>query len=354
MLTFNHGVAGSSPAGLTSLKVKLMGSSLRRMPRRFKRASALAFAALAVAALDSGPGRAEYPEQQITFIVCFPPGGGTDVAARIIDSYLSDALGKPVIVENRSGAGGNAGIVAAASAPADGYTLLVCSSRFLVNPSLQAQASYDPLKDFAPVMLIGVSPNVFVVPAHSSIASMPELIDKAKANPGKLSWTSSGVGTTSYLAGEVLKLRTGIDMPHTSFPGAGPLNSAVLSGQIDLYTATVDFVMPLINAGRVRPIAVTSSWADLPYVPSLDELGIKNADLDTFQGILAPAGTPQPVIDRLVTELSTILNRNDVREGFAKAGLPVTTVGPEAFRARIQRDLAMYRQIVEQAGLSLK
>jgi tripartite-type tricarboxylate transporter receptor subunit TctC len=289
-------------------------------------------------------------------VICFPPGGGTDIGARIIDARLGEALKKPVIVENRSGARGNAGIVAVARAPADGYTLLVCSSRLLVNPILDSHASYDPLKDFEPVMLIGVSPNIFVVPAHSEIKNMRELIVKAKANPGRLSWTSLGVGTTSHLAGEVLKLRTGIDMPHISFTGAGPLTSAVLSGQVDLYTATIDSIMPLINAGRVRPIAVTSTrrWADLPDVPSLEELGIKNAELDSFQGILAPAGTPQPILDRLATQLATILSRDDVREEFAKAGLPVTAVGPEAFRARLERDFPMYRQIIEQAGLRIQ
>ena len=138
-------------------------------------------------------------------VACFPAGGGTDIAARLINTQLGEALGKPVIVENRGGAGGNIGTAAVARAAPDGYTLLVCSSAFVVNPSLYANVAYDPFKDFIPIMVIGASPNAFVVPAQSEIKSMPELIAKAKANPGKLNWTSPGAGTTPYLAGELLQ-----------------------------------------------------------------------------------------------------------------------------------------------------
>src|SRR3984893_6056122 len=253
--------------------------------------------------------RAEYPKRQTPMIVCFPAGGGTDIAARLINTPLGEALGKPVVIENRGGAGGNIGIAAAARAGGGGYTLLVCSSAYVVNPSPYAQASYDPFKDFVPMMVIGASPNAFVLPAQSDIKSLPELIAKAKANPGKLNWTSPGAGTTPYLAGEVLKLRTGIDMQHIPFAGAGPATTAVLAGQVDMYTANIGSLMALIDAGKVRPIAVTSKqrWADLPDVPSFEELGVKDAESDTFQGIYAPAGTPQPGIDRLAKELAAIL-----------------------------------------------
>jgi tripartite-type tricarboxylate transporter receptor subunit TctC len=317
-----------------------------------------AAAAMAIAASGaiSNIARGEYPERQITMIVCFPAGGGTDIAARLINTQLGEALGKPVIVENRGGAGGNIGIAAAARAAGDGYTLLVCSSAYVVNPSLYAQASYDPLKDFIPVMVIGASPNAFVVPAQSDIKSMAELIAKAKASPGKLNWTSPGAGTTPYLAGELLKLRTGINMLHIPFPGAGPATTAVLGGQLDMYTANIGSLMALIDAGKVRPIAVTSGrrWPDLPNVPSLEELGIKNAESDTFQGIYAPAGTPQPIVERLVKELTAILNRGDIRDKFIKAGLPVVAEGPDVFRARIAREVPMYKEIIEQAGLRIQ
>jgi tripartite-type tricarboxylate transporter receptor subunit TctC len=332
-----------------------MSNMLRR---HILRRPLTAAAAMVIAALSaiSSIARAEYPERQITMIACFPAGGGTDIAARLINTQLGEALGKPVIVENRGGAGGNIGIAAAARAAGDGYTLLVCSSAYVVNPSLYAQASYDPLKDFIPVMVIGASPNAFVVPAQSDIKSMPELIAKAKANPGKLNWTSPGAGTTPYLAGELLKLRTAINMLHIPFPGAGPATTAVLGGQVDMYTANIGSLMALIDAGKVRPIAVTSGrrWPDLPNVPSLEELGIKNAESDTFQGIYAPAGTPQPIIERLVKELTAILNRGDIRDKFIKAGLPVVAEGPDVFRARIAREVPMYKEIIDQAGLRIQ
>jgi tripartite-type tricarboxylate transporter receptor subunit TctC len=315
-------------------------------------------ATMVIAALGatSGSSRADYPERQVTMIVCFPAGGGTDIAARLINTQLGEALGKPVIIENRGGAGGNIGIAAAARSGGDGHTLLVCSSAYVVNPSLYAQATYDPFKDFVPVMVIGASPNAFVVPAQSEIKSMPELIAKAKANPGKLNWTSPGAGTTPQLAGEVLKLRTGIDMQHIPFAGAGPATTAVLANQVDLYTANIGSLMGVIGGGKVRPIAVTSKerWGDLPDVPSLDELGVKDAVSDTFQAIYAPAGTPQAVVDRLVKELIAILARPDVREKFVKAGLPVVAEGPEVFRARIAREVPMYKEIIDKAGLKIQ
>jgi tripartite-type tricarboxylate transporter receptor subunit TctC len=315
-----------------------------------------ALISIAVLGAISHSARAEYPERQITMIVCFPAGGGTDIAARLINTQLGEALGKPVIIENRGGAGGNIGIAAAARAGGDGHTLLVCSSAYVVNPSLYAQATYDPFKDFVPVMVIGASPNAFVVPAQSEIKSMAEVIAKAKANPGKLNWTSPGAGTTPHLAGEVLKLRTGIDMQHIPFAGAGPATTAVLAGQVDLYTANIGSLMGLIGGGKVRPIAVTSKerWGDLPDVPSLDELGVKNAVSDTFQGIYAPAGTPQAVVDRLAKELTAILARPDVREKFVKAGLPVVAEGPDVFRARIAREVPMYKEIIDKAGLKIQ
>src|SRR5262249_49023287 len=205
-----------------------------------------------------GPARAEYPDRQITMVVCFPAGGGTDIAARLISVPLGEALGKPVVIENRGGAGGNIAIAAVKRLPADGYTLLVCSSAYVVNPSLYAQAAYDPLKDFIPVMVMGASPNVFVVPEQSPIKTMQEFIEKAKAAHGKMNWTSPGAGTTPQLAGELLKLRTGIEMQHIPFPGAGPATNAVLAGQVDLYTANIGSVQGLIDGGKVRPIAVTA------------------------------------------------------------------------------------------------
>lgn len=309
----------------------------------------------AASLLPLAEARADWPERQITMVVCFPAGGGTDIAARIVNTPLGEALGKPVIIENRGGAGGNIAIAAVKRLPSDGYTLLVCSSAYVVNPSLYAQAAYDPLKDFVPLMVLGASPNVFVVPVQSEIKTMKEFIEKAKASPGKMNWTSPGAGTTPQLAGELIKLRTGIEMQHIPFPGAGPATTAVLAGQVDLYTANLGSMAALIEGGKLRPIAVTSNkrWPTLKDVPTLDEIGIKDAESDTFQGVYVTAGTPQPVIDRLAKELSAILAKPDIKEKFDKIGLPVVAEGPAEFRKRVEREVPMYKAIIDKAGLKI-
>jgi tripartite-type tricarboxylate transporter receptor subunit TctC len=316
---------------------------------------ALIFATLALFA-PSGTAQAQYPEKQITMVVCFPAGGGTDIAARIINTQLGEALGKPVIVENRGGAGGNIAITAVSRMAADGYTLLMCSSAYVVNPSLYAQATYDPLKDFVPLMVIGASPNVIVVPGQSPIKSMKEFMEKAKAADGKMNWTSSGVGTTPHLTVELIKLRTGVKMQHVPYAGAGPATTAALAGQVDLYTANIGSLQPLIEAGKLRALAVTSKkrWPRLPNVPTLEETGLKDVESDTFQGIYVRAGTPQPVIDRLAKELTAILNRPDVKEKYDKVGLPVLAEGPAAFRKRVEREVPMYKEIIEKAKLKVQ
>jgi tripartite-type tricarboxylate transporter receptor subunit TctC len=313
----------------------------------------LASAVLVATVVGSQPAGAAWPEKPITMVVCFPAGGGTDTAARMINIQLGEALGQPVIIENRAGASGNIGIASVARAAADGYTLLVCSSAFVVNPSLFAKSPYDPFKDFEPIMVLGAAPNVFVVPKQSPIQSMKEFIDKAKAEPGKMNWTTPGMGTTPYSAGEFLKQATGIQMVHVPFTGAGPATQAAIAGQVDLYSANLGSLMGQIESGLLRPLAVTAEtrWPALPNVPTMVELGIKDAVSDTFQAVYAPKGTPKPIIDRLVKEIGAILARPDVKEKFAKSGLPVTAEPPDAMRARIAREVPMFKAILEKAGI---
>jgi tripartite-type tricarboxylate transporter receptor subunit TctC len=317
------------------------------------RATAASIGLMAFAAVAAGQARAEYPERQVTIVVCFPAGGGTDAATRLINVELGEALGKPVIIENRGGAGGSIASAYVARAIPDGHTLLACSSAFVINPSLFAKVTYDPIKDFIPIMVFGASSNVFVVPAQSKIKTMKEFLAEAKANPGKLNWASPGAGTTPQLGGEILRIKTGIDIVHIPFAGAGPAMNAVLGGHVDLYTANYGSITGLLTTGKVRPIAVGAPQRlpDLPDVPTLDELGIKDSSTDNFQGLFAPAGTPKPVVDRLAKELSAILARHDVKERYEKIGLPVTAEGPDAFRARIAREVPMYRDIIEKGGL---
>lgn len=314
------------------------------------------FAVAALATIPLGNARAEYPDRPVTIVACFPPGGGTDLAVRMINVQLGQALGQPVIIENRGGAGGSVGTGVVARAAPDGYTLLSCSSAFVVNPSLYAKVPYDPFKDFEPIMVIGASPNVFVVPAQSKIKSMKELIAQAKANPGKLNWTSPGVGTTPQLAGELLKIKAGVNMVHIPYAGAGPANNAVLAGLVDMYAANYGSLTGLLSAKKVRPIAVTSKmrWPDLPDVPTLDELGIKDAESDTFQALFAPAGTPKPIIDKLAKAIGKILAEPDIKAKYAKLGLPVLAEGPDKFAARIKREVPMYKAVIDKAGLQIK
>ena len=310
----------------------------------------------AAVAFSLGSAHAEYPDRPVTIVACFPAGGGTDLAVRMMHVELGKALGQPVIIENRGGAGGSVGTGTVARATPDGYTLLSCSSAFVVNPSLYANVPYDPIKDFIPIMVIGASPNVFVVPAQSKIQTMQELIAEAKANPGKMNWTSPGVGTTPQLAGELLKLKLGLEMTHIPYAGAGPANNAVLAGLVDFYVANYGSLTGLLSSGKVRPVAVTSKkrWPDLPDVPTLDELGVKDAESDTFQGVFAPARTPQPVIDRLAKEMSTILSDPEMQGKYVKLGLPVVAEGPAAFKARIEREVPMYKEVIDKAGLKIK
>ena len=296
------------------------------------------------------------PNKQITMVVCFPAGGGTDIAARLVNTQLGEALGKPVIIENRGGAGGNIAIAAVKRLPADGYTLLVCSSAYVVNPSLYANADYDPLKDFVPLMVLGASPNVFVVPEKSEIKSMKEFIEKAKANGGKMNWTSPGAGTTPQLAGELIKLRTGIEMQHIPFPGAGPATNAVLAGQVDLYTANIGSVQGLIDGGKVRPIAVTSKtrWAPLPDVPTLDEIGIKDAESDTFQGVYragrhAAAGdrSPGEGVERDPRAAPTS------RRSSTRSACRWWRRARRHSCKRVEREVPMYKEVIDKAGLKI-
>lgn len=314
------------------------------------------FLAIAFGLLSANVARAEYPERQVTMIVCFGAGGGTDIAARLISEPLAKALGKPVVVENRAGAGGNLGIQAVARAAPDGYTLLVCSSAFVVNPSLYVNANYDPIKDFAPVMVLGGSPNVYTVKADSKIKSLPEFIAAVKANSGKTNWTSPGVGTTPYLAGEILKTRASLDMLHIPYKAVPQAVQAVLAGDAVMMTANYGSVAGQIESGLLRALAQTGKtrWPEIPNVPTLDELGIKDAETDTSYGLWVPAGTPQPIIDRLVNELTKILQQPDVVERYRKSGAPVIAEGPAAFKARIAREVPMYREIVQKSGLKVE
>jgi tripartite-type tricarboxylate transporter receptor subunit TctC len=304
---------------------------------------------IAIAAM---PARADWPERPITIIVHFPPGGANDLLGRLIAAELAPVLGQSVVVENRPGANGNIGLTAAARAAPDGYTLLVASGVVLINPSIN-KVAYDPLKDFAPVAFLGSSPNVLLTRQSSGLTSVAQLVQKAKVEPGKITYATPGVGSISQLAVELLKLRAGVDMVHVPYQGAAPAAQAAMAGNVDFASVAVAGMMGMVHGGQLKPIVQTGAgtWPELPGVPTMAEAGISGAVVDTTQMLLAPAGTPQSVIDRLAKEVLAIMRKPDVRDKMLKASFEVRPEGPEALAARIAREVPMWKDIVDKAGI---
>ena len=310
----------------------------------------------AAALLPFSPALAAFPERAITLSVSFPPGGATDILARILAPPLSEALGKPVVIENRGGAGANIGIGYVARAAADGYTLLVTSSAFVVNPSLYRSPPYDPFRDFAPISTLGASPNVLAVRPNSGIASLQDLIAQAKASPDKFNYASPGIGTTPHLAGELLKLRAGFEMQHVPFSGAGPATQAALAGTTQAISAAQGSIMAQLRSGELRGLVQTGPTRaiDLPDVPTQEELGIRDANSETFLALFAPAATPAPIQELLAREVVKALQRPDVQERYRQAGAPVVGGGPEELRARVAREVPIWREVIQVSKISVQ
>src|SRR5258707_4893787 len=284
--------------------------STRRSRREVLRSTGLLIGAVATSGLGLKQAKAAgYPERPVKIIVPFAPAGPTDIMARILSTHLGDALGGTLIVENKPGAGGNIGIGAAAHAEPDGYTLLITSSAYVVNPGLYAKIPYDPYKDFAPIADLGTSPNVILVGARLGIDSIADLIARAKADPNELNYASPGIGTTPHLSGELFKIVSGIKITHVPFSGAGPAIQAILSGTVQLCSAALPPAHPHIESGALKALAVTGAhrWFDLPNVPTMVELGYKDFIADTFQGFLAPAKTPPEIVELLSTKTLEVL-----------------------------------------------
>ena len=299
-----------------------------------------------------GEARAAWPERTITIIVPFPAGGPSDLLGRLLAAELAPKLGRNVIVENHIGAVGNIGISAAARAEPDGYTLLVVTNIVLINPSV-SKVAYDPLKDFAPIAYLGAAPNVIIARPASGIASIGDLIARAKADPGKLNYASPGIGSVSQLAVELLKLRTNIDIMHIPFNGAAPALQAGLAGTTDIASVSIAGLIGFIRSGELNGLAQTGSerWFDLPDVPTMGEAGIPNAVVETTQMFLAPAATPAPIVRRLAEVTEVILQKPDIKAKMLNAGFMVKYEGPEDLHSRMVREIPIWKEIVERAGL---
>ena len=322
--------------------------------REILRTAGLAMGAMAAPGLGLKQVRAAgYPERPIKIIVPFAPAGPTDIMARILSTHLGDALGGTVIVENKPGAGGNIGIGAAAHAEPDGYTLLITSSAYVVNPGLYAKIPYDPYKDFAPIAELGTSPNVILIGPKLGINSIADLIARAKADPNELNYASPGIGTTPHLSGELFKIVSGIQITHVPFSGAGPAIQAILSGTTQVAFAALPPAHPHIESGALKALAVTGAhrWFDLPDVPTMVELGYKDFISDTFQGFLAPAKTSPAIVELLSAKSIEILKRLKIAEQLRNDGFEVLANGPEGMRRRIEDEVPKWRDIVAKAGI---
>jgi len=302
------------------------------------------------------PARAAWPERPIRMVVPFAPAGASDLIARVISIPLGQALGQTIIIENMAGANGTLGINNVAKAEPDGYTLLVTSSVFVVNPSLSKSATYDPNKDFAPIVDLGGSPNVIVTRPDSGIADIKALLTRAKAQPDYFNYASSGVGSITQLSIELMQLRTGARMVHVPYSGAGPAVQAALSGTTHLAGINISAVMPHIKAGTLKALAQTGKerWFELPDVPTLEDAGVPNSASETFQILLAPAGTPRDIVDKIAQAVIEILNRPDIKERLAGTGFAVAARGPDALRRRIADEVAMWRDVIVQSKLKVQ
>lgn len=296
-----------------------------------------------------------YPSRPIKLIVPFPPGGATDIVGRLMAQKLQEALGQPVVVENKAGAGSNIGSEQVAKAAPDGYTLLLGTIANATNMSIYKIMPYDTLRDFAPVTQTMAAPSVLVVTNALPANNLKELITLAKVQPGKLSFASSGAGGSPHLAGELLKLRAGIDLIHVPYKGAAPALVDVVSGVVSMGFKTALSAIPHMQSGKLKPLAVaaTRRLAQIPNVPTMAEAGLPDFEVSSWNGVLAPARTPPEVIARLNQELVRILATQDVKDRFAaQAAEPVGST-PEQFRAYIRSEIDKWAQVVRASGAKI-
>ncbi len=308
-------------------------------------------AALLAAAVGAAPASAAYPDHPVKVIVPFAPAGPTDVMARLIAQKLSESLKQQFYVENHPGAGGNIGMVQVARADKDGYTILVASSSYTVNPSLYAKNPYDAFKDFQPITLAAASPNILVVNTDVPAKSVKELVDLMKKDPGKYSVANPGVGTTPQLAAELFKLTNSLTSPSVPFGGAGPAIQSAVGGHTPVAFSALPPAATQVTGGKLRGLAVTSAKrsSTLPDVPTMAEAGFKGQESETMQGIFVPAGTPKDIVDLLNKEIVRIMNLPDVKEKCAQLGFDVVANTPAEFATYIKTDVEKWEKVIKDA-----
>ncbi|MET0680454.1 MAG: tripartite tricarboxylate transporter substrate binding protein [Burkholderiales bacterium] len=313
-----------------------------------------ALAGLALAVLPQLALAQAYPAKPVRLVVPFPPGGSTDIVARIVAQKLGERLGQQVVVENRGGAGGTIGTETVAKAAADGHTLvLATTSTHVVAPSVYAKIGYDPVKDFAPISLLAVTPYLLVVNPEVKVSSLKEFVGYVKARPGKLNYASAGTGSTTHLAMEMLKSAAGLYIVHIPYNGNGPAGTAVIAGQVEVLFGSLPAVLPHAKSGRVRPLAVGTPKRSpsLPEVPTVAESGFAGFDASLWLAIMAPAGTPPAVIDRLHKEVLAAIAAPDASDALNKAGAEPITSTPAELAGMVKDGVEKYAKVVKQAGV---
>jgi tripartite-type tricarboxylate transporter receptor subunit TctC len=319
---------------------------------------ALSLAALAgqARAQSQAQSKDPYPDKPVRFIVPSAPGGPTDVMSRVISPGLHDRFGQPVLIINRAGAGGNIGVVQAAKSPPDGYTLLIASTGFVVNPSLYREPGYDPFRDFLPITELGSSPNVILVPPSSAITSIGQLIETARRDKTRLDIINPGQGSTPHLTAELLQLRAGIGVENIPYNGAGPAIQALLAKTTPVGITALPPAHPHIKSGALRALAITGAtrWFDLPDVPTMLESGYPDIVSETFQGMYAPAGTPDAIVQRVARDTLAVLKDPQVLEKLRGIGFDVRAGGPAGLAARVAREVPMWRDVIVQSHMELQ
>ena len=306
--------------------------------------------------LGNANGQGDYPTRPVKVIVPSPPGGGTDILARVLAQHFSKALGQPFVVENKPGAGNMIGIESVARAPADGYTLLVVASTLALNTVLYKKVPYDPVRDFAPITLAATAPNVLVVNPALPAKSLAELIALAKAKPGALSYGTPGIGTSPHLSMELLKSMAGIDLQHVPYRGTAAAVTDVIGGQIAATFANALTAKPQVDSGRVRALAVSgpNRIEAFPGVPPVAEAGVPGYEAMQWYGLAAPAGTPAPIVARLHAEAAKALQSDEMKEKLALDGAQPVGSTPAEFGALIRRELDKWTRVVRAAGIELQ
>ncbi len=307
--------------------------------------------ALATAAVAQ-TGAANYPTQPIKLMVPWPAGGGVDTTARMLGEPLSHLLGQPIVIDNRGGAGGNIGTELAARAKPDGYNLLMGSiSPNAVNVHLYSRLGFDPIKDFAPIVYVSAVPNILVVPVSSPARTVKELIALAQANPGKLNYGSGGVGSSQHLAAVQFMSAAKVDIVHVPYKGTSPAEADLVAGHISLMLDTTT-CLPFIAGGKLRALAVASKKRNpaLPDVPTFDEAGLPGVYASSWYGLMAPAGTPRPIIDKLNAEANLVLKSPDMQRRMTEFGAEIGGGSPEDFANFISSEIKRYESIVRLSG----